>query len=91
MKKLIVSFTLNNRIVRYYLEISEDQQHFIFTPSRSNKDNTEFTLTLKNNELKSEGIIPDGILEQAIEEIQSLLSNQIPEKIHQLIYDSFLL
>ena len=90
MKKLITSFTLNGKVISYYLEISEDRHCFIFTPSISNKDSSEFTLTLKNNELKPEGNLPDGILEQAIEEIQSLLSNKIPEKIHQLICDSFL-
>jgi hypothetical protein len=90
MKKLITSFTFNGSVVRYYLEIAEDQHSFIFTPCRSNKDNSEFKITLNNNELKPEGTIPSGILEQAIEEIQSLLSNKIPEKIHQLICESFL-
>jgi hypothetical protein len=90
MKKVITSFTLNGSIVRYYLEISEDQHSFIFTPCRSNKENSEFKLTLNDNELIPEGTIPSGILEQAVEEIQSLLTNKIPEKIHQLICESFL-
>ncbi|HEU0064828.1 MAG TPA: hypothetical protein VFQ58_07345 [Flavisolibacter sp.] len=90
MKKLITSFTLNGSVLRYYLEISEDHQSFIFTPCRSNKDNSEFKIILNNNELIPEGIIPSGILEQALEEIHSLLTNKIPEKIHQLICESFL-
>ena len=89
MKKLITSFSVNDSVIRYYLEISEDRKSFIFTPCRSNKDYSVFTLTMSNNELKPEGLIPSGILEQAIEEVQSLLSNKIPEKIHQLIWESF--
>lgn len=89
MKKIITSFIYKGSILTYYLEIDQACQTFIFTPGRSNKELPEFTIRIENNIFSSVAGIPHEIYEQAIAEVQSLITNRIPEQIKQLIHDSF--
>ena len=89
MKKIITSFIYKGSVLTYYLEIDQSCQSFIFTPGRSNKELPEFTIHIQNNIFSSVAGIPHEIYEQATAEVQSLITYRIPEKINQLIHDSF--
>ena len=89
MKKIITSFVYRGTLITYYLEIDQVCETFIFTPGRSNKEFPEFTLKVENNIFSSVAGIPHEIYEQAVAEIQSLITHRIPEQIRQLIHDSF--
>jgi hypothetical protein len=90
MKKIITTLYSDKMPIRYYVEISEDRSSFNFVPCLSNREYTEFTLYLKNGELKVKGKVPKKLFIQAKEEITSLLSINLLEKINLQIRDSFL-
>jgi hypothetical protein len=89
MKKIITSFIYKGSLLTYYLEIDQACETFIFTPCRSNKELPEFTLKVQNNKFSTVSGIPKEIYEQAVAEVQSLITHRIPEQIQQLIHDSF--
>lgn len=89
MKKIITSFLYNGVLLTYYLEIDQECKTFTFTPARGNKDFPEFTLKVENNIFSSVAGLPHEIYTQAVAEVQSLITNRIPEQIRQLIHDSF--
>ena len=89
MKKIITSFLYKGSLLTYYLEIDQACKTFIFTPGRTNKDFPEFKLEIENNIFSSSAGIPTEIYEQAVAEIQSLITHRIPQQIKQLIQDSF--
>lgn len=89
MKKIITSFIYKGALLTYYLEIDQSCHTFLFTPGITNKDFPEFKLEIENNIISSAAGIPSEIYEQAVAEVQSLITHRIPEQIQQLIHDSF--
>jgi hypothetical protein len=90
MKKIITTFYIDKKPLRYYVEISEDKSSFIFTPCLSNKENESFIIYQESGELKVKGKIRKVLLTLAMEEIASILSINLVEKINIQIRNSFL-
>lgn len=84
-------FTVGKSALFYFFEIGEGRRSFFFTPSILNKEFPSFSL-----KREQEGwVVPeDGVdpllFEQAVEEVEELLSSNIPQQIDSLIRESFL-
>lgn len=77
MLREILTLTINNIPVQYFIRFGRERQRFTFQPTLKNKEAPVFVIVIKDNELKIAGDIDERLAEQAREKVREIISNSI--------------
>ena len=77
MLREILTLTVNQVPIQYYIRFGKDRKRFTFHPTFKNKDAPEFVILVKDSELKIAGEIEEQMAEQAKEKVREIISNSI--------------
>ena len=77
MLREILTLTVNNFPVQYYIRFGRERQRFTFQPTLKNKEAPVFIILVKDGELKIAGEIDETMATQAKEKVKEIISNSI--------------
>ena len=77
MLREILTLTVNNIPVQYYIRFGRERQRFTFQPTLKNKEAPVFIILVKDGELKVAGDIDETMADQAKEKVKEIISNSI--------------
>ena len=77
----ILTLLVDDKVTKYYIQFEKDRKRFHFQPTLKNKTAPIFTIRVQNNQLITEGDLPEELAAQAKEKVREILSNSVFDKL----------